>query len=617
MQSSDELIAEIQATFGIHNLRSLIEQEPGLLNFFESYRAHVQHQQESTSVEQGASDERQQIAAALQASEARFAATFNQAAVGLSLVAPDGSWLRVNQKLCDIVGYSRDELSTRTFQDLTYPDDLEIDLAYARRVLNNELDQYSLEKRYIHKNGSLIWINLTVSLVRAADGTPDYFISVIEDISERKRAEARLHMLVEASRLFTAKSLHAPDLLDTVAQQIATLLGDVCMISLISDDEQTLKPIASFHRNPEALKLLHTVISDMRLHFGEGLQGRVAQAGQSLLLAEIPDELLRNIRQSAYRPYFEQFGVVSMMIVPIQSSARFLGTMIVARDRNGVSYTQDDVVFATDLADRAALAIENDLLYRDAQQAIHMREVFLSIAAHELRTPLTALLGNAQILERRAMRNGVLTERDQRSLVIIQEQGQRLNTLIETLLDVSRLQLGHFTLSVQLFDFSAFVQRVVDEFGLTLHRHTIHATIAPGIVFKGDEMRMEQVLQNLLTNAVKYSPMGGIVDVRLEQLAEHIRLTITDQGIGIPLNEQSRLFAQFYRASNVDPKRISGLGIGLYLVHEIVAHHGGHVQVESVPEQGSTFRVYLPSETDLPAARLPFSSAQHDTTERG
>jgi PAS domain S-box-containing protein len=604
MQSSEELIAEIQAAFGIHDLRSLVEQEPGLLDVFRAYRAAVQHERATAAA-------RQQSAAALQASEARFAATFNQVAVGLSHVALDGTWLRVNQKLCDIVGYTYEEMQARTFQDISYPEDLDSDLKYAQQLLANERDQYSMEKRYIRKDGSLVWVNLTVSLVRDADGTPAYFISVIEDISERKRAEARLRMLVEASRLFTAKSLHSPDLLETIAQQIATLVGDVCAISLLSDDGRVLKPVASYHRDPEALRLLGTVISDMALHLGEGLQGRVAQTGQPLLLAEIPDDRMSSMLRSAYRPYLEQIGIASLLVVPIRANTRFIGTMLVARDRHGASYTHDDLAFVQDLADRAALAIENDQLYREAQQAIHMREVFLSIAAHELRTPLTALLGNAQILERRAMRNGALGERDQRSLAIVREQGERLNALIETLLDVSRLQLGHFTLNVQQFDFSAFVRRVVDEFALTLQRHTIQATIAPGIVFKGDEMRMEQVLQNLLSNAVKYSPLGGAIDVRVEQQDEQICLSVADQGIGIPVNEQSRLFTQFYRATNVDPRRISGLGIGLYLVQEIVAHHGGHVTVQSVPEQGSTFSVCLP------VSGSSLSPVQRHTAEKG
>lgn len=156
---------------------------------------------------------------ALAASEARFEATFEQAAVGMALVAPDGHWLRVNRKLYDITGYPRDELLTKTFQDITHPDDLDADLAQMRRMLAREIDTYSMEKRYYRKDGTLVWVNLTVSLVWKGDATPDYFISVIEDISARKRAEAALQeseaRLREANHLAGLGHWHWDLLADT------------------------------------------------------------------------------------------------------------------------------------------------------------------------------------------------------------------------------------------------------------------------------------------------------------------------------------------------------------------------------------------------------------------
>ena len=130
--------------------------------------------------------------------ETRFEATFEQAAVGIALLDPDGRWLRVNRKLCDIVGYRPDELLSKSFQDITHPDDLSSDLEFVGQVLAGEINTYTLEKRYLRKDGSIVWINLSVSLARQPDGSPDYFISVVEDISARKEAEANL---TEAKRL--------------------------------------------------------------------------------------------------------------------------------------------------------------------------------------------------------------------------------------------------------------------------------------------------------------------------------------------------------------------------------------------------------------------------------
>lgn len=137
--------------------------------------------------------ERKRVTNQLRESEARFQATFEQAAVGIALVAPDGHWLRVNRKLCQIVGYTQEELITQTFQAITYPADLDLDLANVEKMLSGEIQTYSMEKRYIRKDRSLVWINLTVALIHKTDGTPDYFISVVEDIQMRKQAEIALH----------------------------------------------------------------------------------------------------------------------------------------------------------------------------------------------------------------------------------------------------------------------------------------------------------------------------------------------------------------------------------------------------------------------------------------
>jgi PAS domain S-box-containing protein len=144
--------------------------------------------------------EEMQTRAVLEESEERFRATFEQAAVGIAHVGPDGRWLRVNHKLCAIVGYRPDELLARTFQDITHPEDLEADLAQVRRLLAGEIDTYAMEKRYCRKDGSLVWVNLTVSLVRTPEGQPKYFISVVEDITDRKALGARLRDQAEQLR---------------------------------------------------------------------------------------------------------------------------------------------------------------------------------------------------------------------------------------------------------------------------------------------------------------------------------------------------------------------------------------------------------------------------------
>lgn len=162
--------------------------------------------------------ERRQLEERLRESEQRFRSLFELAAVGMAQVGLSGQWLLINQKLCAIVGYTQEELLGHTFQDITYPDDLERDLVQVRRMLNGEIQTYSLEKRYIRKDGSLVWINLTVSLVRDSAGKPAYFVSVIEDISERKQAEEERQRLYESEQGVRAEAT-------TRAQQLGAIIN--------------------------------------------------------------------------------------------------------------------------------------------------------------------------------------------------------------------------------------------------------------------------------------------------------------------------------------------------------------------------------------------------------
>jgi PAS domain S-box-containing protein len=167
--------------------------------------------------------ERQRAGAQLRASETRFEATFDQAAVGIALVAPDGRWLRVNRKLCAIVGYTAEELFAKTFQDITHPDDLDADLAQVKDMLARKISTYDMEKRYFRKDGSIVWVKLTVALVWTSSGVPDYFISVVEDISDRKQTELELHRRNEELERFDSATVAREMAMIELKQQVNAL----------------------------------------------------------------------------------------------------------------------------------------------------------------------------------------------------------------------------------------------------------------------------------------------------------------------------------------------------------------------------------------------------------
>jgi signal transduction histidine kinase len=231
----------------------------------------------------------------------------------------------------------------------------------------------------------------------------------------------------------------------------------------------------------------------------------------------------------------------------------------------------------------------------EAESANRMKDQFLSVAAHELRTPLTTLMGQAQLFLRRAEREGHLLERDQRTLQIINDQVGRLNKLVLALLDISRLEIGQLRIERAPLDICALVGRVVHEIAPTADDRAIEL-ICPKqpVLINGDTLRLEQVLQNLIQNALKYSRPPAPVRVTLTAEADMALLDIQDHGMGIPRDALPKLFQRFYRAENAEQQHISGMGIGLYVVKEIVAMHGGTVAVQSTEGAGSTFTVRLP-----------------------
>jgi signal transduction histidine kinase len=270
-----------------------------------------------------------------------------------------------------------------------------------------------------------------------------------------------------------------------------------------------------------------------------------------------------------------------------------------ARVDNLIAIKQTREVLQVALEDRSqsitALANQISSRTRELEQALKVRDVFLSIASHELKTPLTALLWYTELLQRRAAREQTLNERDQRTVQAIVEQAYRLNKLILTLLYLTRIQSGELRIERQSLDLVPLVQWMVEDIRPTTKQHTITIEVpAEPVLVDGDTALLEQVCYSLLQNAVKYSPDGGPISVRVEAEQHVARIVVADQGMGIPDRALAHIFECFYRADTIDPQHISGFGIGLYLVKEIMTLHGGHVEVQSSEGRGSTFAVVMP-----------------------
>ena len=249
------------------------------------------------------------------------------------------------------------------------------------------------------------------------------------------------------------------------------------------------------------------------------------------------------------------------------------------------------------LAIAARGALERAVLRAREAEALRVRDAFLTVAAHELKTPITGLLGYVHLLQRRIDR-GLLQvgETDRKALESITRQTERLRDLVYELLDVSHLLTGAFLPADGApVDLCRVGRDVVEELRPTLERHTVEITcLSEPLMVLANPMHLERVLQNLLDNAVKYSPAGDSVKVQLQQEGDSALIVVSDRGIGISERDQERIFDRFYRASDTRTDSITGFGVGLYIVQEIVRQYGGTVAVASTPGKGSTFTVRLP-----------------------
>jgi len=282
-------------------------------------------------------------------------------------------------------------------------------------------------------------------------------------------------------------------------------------------------------------------------------------------------------------------------IILLQQKAQLLEAEIVEHKRTAEAFHAVKDELEVQLKAHEQLLVWEHQARAEAERANRMKDQFLTVAAHELRTPLTTLMGQAQLFQRRAEREGHLPERDRRTLRVINNQVARLNKLVLALLDVSRLEMGQLSIERARLDLCDLVRRVVREIALTAEdRHIELICPDEAIVIEGDELRLEQVVQNLIQNALKYSLAPEPIRVTIRSRANNGCIAVQDWGIGIPRDALPNLFKRFYRAMNAEEQHISGMGIGLCVVKEIISLHGGTVEVDSTEGVGSIFSVYLP-----------------------
>jgi PAS domain S-box-containing protein len=497
----------------------------------------------------------------LRESEERFRGTFANAAVGIAHVGLDGSWLRFNDRMCEVTGYPREALSRLTFQDITHPDDLEADLDNVNALLAGDADSYSMEKRYLRRDGSPIWVTLTVSLIRSG-GAPAYFISVIEDTSLRRLAEERLR---ESEERFRA-----------VIEQASEAI-------LIADLEGRYQEV-----NSAACALL-------------GYE-RAALIGRTIIDVVAPEETPRVAEARVWLAAEPGRVQVDEWILQRKDGSQ-LSTEISSKILPDGRWTS----FVRDISERKKTL----QALRDASR---QKDEFMAMLGHELRNPLATIRSAAELLALSHAGNATL----QRIHSSLDRQTTHMAKLIDGLLDVSRIVLGKISLEKEIVNLREILDDVLEDRVPQIERRGLELRTVfedLGLWVEGDRVRLAQVFDNVLANAIKFTRAPGAITIVAGRDDGAAMIKVQDTGAGIEPELLPHVFEPFRQAAQSLDRTEGGLGLGLALVKGLVELHGGTVAAYS-RGLGTGAEIVLRLPVSAAAGVRPVARPQHASTCR-
>jgi PAS domain S-box-containing protein len=501
------------------------------------------------AAEQAARRQMEGAIAQLRESEERFRLTIDEAPIGMALVTLDGTFARVNRVLCEITGYAAEELTKLRFQDITHPDDLGTDVALSEQLARGEIPRYQLEKRYIRKDGSVVDVMLSGSVLRGLDNAPRYYIAQVEDISERKRAETALR---RSEAKFSG---------------IVSIATDA-IISVDANQRITV--------------------------FNEGAEQIFGYAKQDMIGTRL-ERLLPDRYRTAHHGSFAAFAAGDANARSMAEQREVYGLR-----KNGDEFPAEASISKVTVGTETFFSVVlRDMTYRKSvetalERAVAARDVVLGIVAHDLRNPLSLITMTANAMRRRP--GNKPDRRDGETPEVILRAAKRMNQLVEDLLDVARVEAGQlrveFTLllAADLARDAVVMQRpLADASGVA-----ISLEVDPNVVTAwGDRRRLLQVFDNLIGNAIKFTPSGGRIVMRVAMKNADVMFSVTDTGVGIASETVPHLFDRFWQATTRAGRL--GAGLGLPITKGIVEAHAGRIWVESEEGRGTTFFFTIPA----------------------
>ncbi len=467
---------------------------------------------------------------------------------------PDHPIVYCNKAFEKISGYQRSEIIGRNCRFLQ-GDDRE---QQARHILKEAIKNgqtATVELRNYRKNGDLFWNELYLSPIKDANGNVTYFMGVQNDITKRKNAEQQLQKerdemerrAIDRTGSLKENEEYLSSILQTVRQSLVVLDSD---LRLLSANVHFLRTFKVSEAETVGVKLYD---------LGDG-QWNIPQL----------KELLETILPS------------NNPVLDFEVNYEFphIGKKIMLLNAHQIELDGE-------YKQRILLSFEDVTERKESEQR---KDDFVSIASHELRSPLTTVKGYIQLLERLLPKDN---DKVTHAIAKTNDYLNRMNELITNLLDTSKIKHGKMELHKEVFDFDQMVKEAVENVQGSHISHKIKITGSTKMDYAGDQYRLEQVVVNLLTNAVKYSPEASEIAVYLSRVSGFIKVAVTDYGLGIGREDQKKVFERFFRANSIQ-KKFPGMGIGLYVCDQIIKNHKGTLWVDSEADKGATFSFTLP-----------------------
>ena len=441
----------------------------------------------------------------------------------------------------------------------------------------------------LRKDGTEFPAEASILKLDAPDGRRLY-TAVVRDVTDRKRMDEQQRFLAEVSATL-ARSLEYTDTLDSVVRLPVPALADACILDVL-DEAGKLRRITHAREELAALGAL-------RERFTPALDSPAAQidalqSGRSQVVAEVTAEWLSaHCDDSVEAELIQQLGVRSLLIVPLVARAQSIGVMTLLALDAARRFDGSDVVVAENFAGRAALAIVNARLYRDAQRATRARDEVLGVVSHDLRNPLSAISMCSRVL----VDNPPVDAAARRDLAkTIHDSTTWMSRMIQDLLDVSAIEAGALSVVLEDEPASRIVERAVELFARNAAERDVDlsANVVTGdLRVHADAERLVQAVANLIGNALKFTPSGGRIAVTARARAGDVEIAVEDTGRGIAEDDLPHIFDRFWHARGAK----AGAGLGLAIVKGIINAHGGRIAVTSTPGAGSRFALVLPHTT--------------------